>query len=65
MWLEAGLIKTEVRDATFTSRDLVETFKYNIIYLTFTFQRPLNGKNNDSLLILLDGLWKEKAEYMV
>ena len=33
--------------------------------MAFTFKRPSNSNNNGSLLFLLDGLWKVKAEYIV
>ena len=39
-------------------------FSSNITYLAFTFQRPSDGNNNDSLL-LFDGLWTVKARYIV
>lgn len=41
--------------------DLTKTFKWNTIYLTFTFQRLSNNNNNDSSLLLFDGPWKEKV----
>ena len=43
--------------------NLTEAFKNNTLYLTFSFQRPSNSNNNDSLL--LDILWKVKCDNMV
>ena len=34
------------------------------IYLAFTFQRPSEGTINDSLLLLLEGMWKVYAKYI-
>ena len=43
--------------------NLTEAFKNNTLYLTFTFQRPSNSNNNNSLL--LDVFWKVKCDNMV
>ena len=44
---------------------LAKAFIHNTMYLVFTSKDHQNNKNNDSLLLLFDGLGKVKADYMV
>ena len=38
-------------------------FSFYTMYRDFTFHKPSNSNNNESLLLLLYGLWKVKAKY--
>ena len=40
-------------------------FFFNTIYLTFTFHKPSNCNNKDSLLLLFDEPSKMKTKYIV
>ena len=58
----------------FTTRESSETetlilakikilcFSFYTMYPDLTFQRPSNSNNNESLVLLFDGLWKVKAK---
>lgn len=62
-------IKTGWLDAPLAFWNLAESFKYNAIYLVFTIYQIIkhcyNNEHNDLLLLLFDGVWKMKADYMV
>ena len=40
-------------------------FSFYTMYPDFTFHRPSNSNNNESLLLIFDGLWKVRAKYKV
>ena len=48
----------------FTSKSKRYCFSSYVIYSALTFQRPSTNNNNGSSLLLFDGLWKVKVNFV-